>query len=322
MRPRTHPSDDGPPGWFLTALDHAPEVGAVEVEGARIATLAWGPRDAPTVVLVHGGAAHAYWWSAIAPSLTPDHRVVALDLSGHGDSDHRERYRVATWAQEILAAAASAGGRGRPTVVGHSMGGFMTIVVAANHGDALEGAIVMDAPVSRPDPESAEGRGGRMFRAPKAYPDLATAVDHFHLVPPQPCDNPWLLDHVARHSLRQQDDGTWTWKFDPRLFVDRDGPSHPSEFAPQLAKVSCRLAIVNGERSDIVDDDVRAHMSEVLAGSPAASAGVPFIEVPEARHHLLLDQPLATITALRGVLASWRPVGVWPEPVTLGPRAD
>jgi pimeloyl-ACP methyl ester carboxylesterase len=304
------------PTWFLDALAQEPERGSVEVAGVDIATLAWGPRDAPTVVLVHGGAAHARWWSAIAPALTPAHRVVALDLSGHGDSGRRERYRVDLWAEEILAAGASAGGRGRPIVVGHSMGGFMTIVVAANHGDEVEGAIVMDAPVSRPDPESVEGRGGRMFREPKTYPDLDTAVEHFHLVPPQPCDNHWLLDHVARHSLREVEDGRWTWKFDKRMFVAREGPSHPSEFAPQLAKASCRLAIVNGERSDIVDDDVRAYMTELLAGSPAATAGIPFVEVPEARHHLLLDQPLATITALRGVLASWHPVGAPPKPVT------
>ncbi len=312
----TSPAPDAP-GWFQEALAAPVEEGGVEVDGARIAWLAWGARTDPTLVLVHGGAAHARWWTALAPSLARDHRVVALDLSGHGDSDHRPAYDAQQWAEEILAVAADAGGRGRPLVVGHSMGGFVTIVLAANHGPDLAGAVVLDAPVRRPDPESEEGRGGRMFRAPKTYPDLDTAVQHFHLVPPQPCDNGWLVDHVGRQSLKETGQG-WTWKFDPRVFTARMGPSTPSQFGPQLARAGCRMAIVNGERSAIVDADVRAHMAELLSSAPAARAGVPVLDVPFAHHHLLLDQPLAVVTAIRGVVAAWQPVGQAPAEVATG----
>jgi pimeloyl-ACP methyl ester carboxylesterase len=294
------------------------EEGFVEVSGARIRWLAWGRRDDPTLVLVHGGAAHARWWLALAPSLARDHRVVALDLSGHGGSDHRDVYDAEVWAEEVLAVTAAAGGSGRPVVVGHSMGGFITIVLAARHGAALRGVIVLDAPVRRPDPESEEGRVGRMFRAPKSYPTLAEAITHFHLVPPQPCDNAWLVEHVGQQSLRETEDG-WTWCFDPRIFTARRGPSHPAEFSEELARASCRTAIVNGERSQIVDSEVRAHMAALLAGSPAATAGVPVLDVPHAHHHLLLDQPLAVVTAIRGVLAAWQPIGQAPAEVVSGP---
>src|SRR3954451_22766009 len=87
---------DGAPGWFVRALAAVPEHRCIEVAGARIRYRAWGPRDAPGVVLVHGGSAHAGWWDHIAPQL-PGHRVVALDLSGHGDSDHREAYDMRLW---------------------------------------------------------------------------------------------------------------------------------------------------------------------------------------------------------------------------------
>lgn len=303
-----------PPAWFERALAQRPEQGVTEVAGCPIHHLAWGDRDDPTLVLVHGGAAHAHWWSALAPLLAIDHRVVAVDLSGHGDSGWRNAYRSRLWVEEGLAAAAAAGGGGRPVVAGHSMGGFVTILAAATHGPDLEGAIVLDAPVQRPDPESAEGRGGRMFRAPKTYPSLDAALEHFHLVPPQPCDNLWIVDHIARHSLREVDGG-WTWKFDPRVFTAREGPRQPSDFGPELARAACRIAIVYGEQSDIVDGDVRRYTAELLAGSPAAVAGVPFVDVPEARHHVLLDQPLAVVTALRSILAAWRPVGSPPAAV-------
>lgn len=321
----TDATDPGPE-WFTAAMAEPGAPGEVTVEGAVVRYLAWGAVDAPTLVLVHGGAAHARWWSPIAPLLARDHRVLALDLSGHGDSDRREVYRAETWADEVLAVAAHGGGARPVTVAGHSMGGFVTIVAAATRGAELDGAIILDSPVLRPDPETLEaGRTGRnLFRAPKTYPTLEEGVAHFHLVPPQPRRNPWLLDQVARDSLREGPDG-WTWKFDPKLFVTRSGPRHPSEFGPELAQAACRLAIVSGERSAIVDDDVIDHMRELVAGSPAAAAGVPFVRIPDAYHHLLLDEPLATVTAIRAILATWSPVGTGPRSVQRasdGPVSD
>ena len=63
------------------------------------------------IVLVHGGAAHSRWWDHIGPLLAADRRVVAIDLSGHGDSGRRESYSFDAWAGEMLAVAADAGHR-------------------------------------------------------------------------------------------------------------------------------------------------------------------------------------------------------------------
>ena len=313
-RERTWDPDVPAPDWFARAVGTVPETSDVTVAGARVRLLAWGRRSDPTLVLVHGGAAHAHWWSPLAPLLADRFRVVALDLTGHGDSDRRDVYAVTTWADEVLAAAEALGGRGRPVVVGHSMGGFVTIATAALHGERLEGAVVIDSPVTRPDPETTEGVSGAMFRAPKTYPDVAEGVRHFHLVPPQPCANGWLVGHVAAHSLRPVDGGV-AWKFDPGVFTRRSGPDQPSDYGPLLARAACRFAVINGSDSAVVSPDTRTYMAELLADSPAAVAGVPFVEVPEAQHHVLLDQPVALVTALRAVLAAWDPVGRPPVPV-------
>jgi len=310
------------PPWFTRSLATPSEDRWVDVAGTAIHYLAWGAPGDRTLVLVHGGAAHAQWWAPLAPLLAVDgFRVLALDLSGHGDSDRREVYSIDTWAEEVLAVASDGGGSGRPVVVGHSMGGFVTIATAAVHGSALDGAVVIDAPVRRPDPETMEGVSGGMFRAPKVYPDLEEGMRHFHLVPPQPCENGWLVGHIARHSLHDVEGGV-TWKFDPGVFIRREGPNRPSEYGSLLARAACRLAIVNGADSSIVSQDMRDYMAELLAGSPAAVAGVPFIEVPEAQHHVLLDQPIAVVTALRAIFGTWRPVGAPPVPVPAMDPAD
>lgn len=285
--------DERPPTWFTRALATVPREHEIDAGGSRIHALSWGDPSLPGLVLVHGGAAHAHWWSFIAPALTRQFHVAALDLSGHGDSDRRDSYDMERWASEVLAVAGSLA-MDRPIVVGHSMGGFVAMVTAALHGPSITGTIIVDSPVRRPDPETEEAARGRSFANPKTYLTLDTAVEHFHLVPPQPCENRYIVEHIARHSLRRTDEG-WTWKFDPKVF-QRFGPRELHEY---LAEVRGRVAVLHGEHSAIVTPDVTEHMNELLGRN------APFVEIPEAHHHVLLDQPLALIAALRALLAEW-----------------
>ena len=103
-------------------------------------------------MIVHGGAAHAHWWTHVAAPYSREFRVVAIDLSGHGDSAHRDAYSLEQWSDEVMAVAADAGIEGPPIIVGHSMGGFVTIATAARYSDQLAGVIVVDSPVAEPDP--------------------------------------------------------------------------------------------------------------------------------------------------------------------------
>jgi pimeloyl-ACP methyl ester carboxylesterase len=244
-------------------------------------------------VFVHGGAAHAHWWSFLAPFFTHRWRAVALDLTGHGDSGRREHYSHETWASEVMAVVEHAGFPGPPVVIGHSLGGLVAIQTAYSHCDALAGAVVVDSPVRRPDPESEAGARGRAFRSPGTYPDLETAMRRFRLVPDQPCDNRFIVDHVARHSLRETSEG-WTWKFDPHLFAHT-----MVSMRDQLAGIGCRFALLRGEHSVVVPPDTAAYMYELLGRA------APVISIPEARHHLTLDQPLAFVAALRTLMSDW-----------------
>jgi len=281
------------PRWADTALDTPYEQYSVDVQGASINVLDWGEAGQPGILFVHGGAAHAHWWSHIAPQFVRWYHPIAIDLSGHGDSGRRSDYSHDMWAREIVAVCERVGFPGPPVVVGHSLGGITTIQTAATYGGSLAGAVIVDSPVRSPDPESEEGRGGRAFRSPGVYPSLDEAVEHFHLIPPQPDPAPWVKDHVARHSLRLVD-GEWTWKFDPNLFAHTLVPMNE-----QLSSVKCRVALLRGEQSVVVPDDTAAYMYELMGRVS------PVISIPEAHHHLILDQPLPFVAALRALLADW-----------------
>ena len=125
------------PAWFAAAIKAPGTEGTVEVNGTDIHYLEWGDRAKPGVVLVHGGSAHAHWWAHLAPMLAERYHPVALDLSGHGDSGRREEYSFELWAEELMAICVACGIDDPPVLVGHSMGGLVSIVAAALHGDRL-----------------------------------------------------------------------------------------------------------------------------------------------------------------------------------------
>lgn len=288
-------SDDAP-GWFRRAL-HTPFFDEhVDVDGTRIHYLAWGEPGRRGIVFVHGGAAHAHWWTHIAAPFSREFRVVALDLSGHGDSDRREAYSLERWADEVMAVADDAGIDGPPVVVGHSMGGFVSIATAAVHSDRLAGVIVLDSPVAEPDHEVGAAQAGAAFGVPKVYPSPEEALARFRTIPPQAHYEPYVMHHVARRSLRAVEGG-WSWKFDHDLFSAFTS-SIRAVALPYLPRVSCRFALLRAEHG-LVTPDIGQSMYERL-GRVA-----PVVELPEAGHHGMLDQPLVLITAIRTLLADW-----------------
>jgi pimeloyl-ACP methyl ester carboxylesterase len=284
------------PEWFRRALAVPYTHAAVEVAGTPIHHLAWGEPDRRGLVFVHGGGAHAHWWTHIAATFARDLRVVAVDLSGHGDSGHRDTYDIEQWADEVMVVAREAGIVGKPVVIGHSMGGFVTIATAALHAEELAGVVVCDSPVTEPDPEVESYRLKEAFGNPRTYTSVDDALARFRTVPPQDHYLDYVMDHVGRQSLRAVDGG-FQWKFDPRVFEQFAGGMRGIA-RPYLGEVRCRLALLRSEHG-LVTEDIGAAMYDAL-GRVA-----PVIELPEAGHHAMLDQPLLLLTALRSLLADW-----------------
>jgi pimeloyl-ACP methyl ester carboxylesterase len=283
------------PEWFQRTLACEPERSLVRIGGANIELLGWGERSRPGLLFLHGHAAHADVWRFIAPFFAGYCRVGALSWSGMGGSDWRADYHVDQWVEELVEGAAVLGlfdADVAPAVVAHSAGAKPAVINAARHGNRFSGLIVADSGVSLPPPPPARRDTDRR-RSHRIYPTLQEALSRFRFGPVQPCENLYIADRIARDSLKPVDGG-WTWRFDPGLW-----PWAASEEAwDALAHPKCPLAFVVGQRSAVVARSATAVRSQ-------APRGTPYIVLPEAHHHLMVDQPLAFVATLKAMLAGW-----------------
>ena len=290
--------------WWTRALRHQTTGHRVLVDGATVHYRVWHGECADELVLllVHGYRGHSHWWDWIAPALAGRFRVAALDLAGMGESTARALYTPASFATDVLGVLEDLGTRSA-TVIGHSYGGLAVLgaceiksgrAAAATVARRIGRAIILDSRIRfldrDPQPESPRA-------APyKVYPSYEAIRSRYRLIPDQPVTCEPLFEHIARHSIRETADG-WRWAFDPQL-----------PFAPHVADGRALL-----QRVDVPVDFVFGELSAVVDCERAAAtvAALPLgrgpIGIPQAHHHLMLDQPVALIATLRALLLAGDP---------------
>jgi pimeloyl-ACP methyl ester carboxylesterase len=283
------------PEWLTEPLSKPARQSATLVDGCPIAIYEWGSLGDRPIVLLHGGAGHARWWSHIGPYLADDHHVITFDWSGHGDSGWREPddYTREQWCRELFGVIESAQLRERPLVFGHSMGGLNLITAAHERGDDLAGMVILDAAVRTPE-QVRDMRPGAVFRNPATYASKEIAQKRYRLVPPQPNGDPALMEYISATSLREVADG-WTWKFDPGAFkVPKSTPIHQ-----QVGELNCPSMLVRCEKSWVLDEASYALMRTMC------DPQMRHVQMPHAHHHMMIDNPVGTVDVMRTIAALW-----------------
>lgn len=138
----------------------------IEVNGLRLAVMHWGPSDGPPVLCLHGWLDNAHSYLPLSRQL-PEHRLVALELPGHGRSQHRPPgagYHQLDWILTVVAAA-DVLGFDRFSLLGHSMGAGIAALTAGTCPERIERLVLL------------EGTGGRSHTPEQMPEDLATYLD-------------------------------------------------------------------------------------------------------------------------------------------------
>lgn len=233
----------------------------------RLHCVDWGNESAPLVVLLHGGRDHCRSWDWIARELSDRYHIVAPDLRGHGDS---EWLRGAPYTDvdyfcdldQLLDLLLRETAQLPVRLVGHSLGGTIALRYASVYPERVARVVsiegwapppfvprdLLEAPLHARLARWAEEVRAASGRTPRCYASLEDAEKRMRE------ENPNLSAELARHltvhgTRRNDEDGTYTWKFDPylRLFgPQRIGQAESREL---WRRIHCPVLLLRGTES-------------------------------------------------------------------------
>ena len=280
------------PPWFSKYLSHQPTVACFETEDTCINYRHWSNTNKPGLLFVHGHAAHARWWDFIAPAFRDSHNVAAIDLSGSGDSHHRSTYSARLFAREIIGCIETTGMH-TATVVGHSFGGTITRTAAYLYPNQISAIILVDSSIPtreklhRPPPKP---RGKKRY-----YQSVPEAIKRFRLRPPQPRPKDFIFNYVAEHSLKKTEKG-YCFKYDSAIFSKMLAAENFPVATDMIINMTLPVGLIYGKLSRFFPPAIVETLSTLVP--PELSFGIP-----QAHHHVFLDQPVKFIENLKSLLS-------------------
>jgi pimeloyl-ACP methyl ester carboxylesterase len=274
----------------------------------RLHYVDWGNESAPPLLLVHGNRDHCRNWDWIAESLRGDYHVIAPDLRGHGDSQWviGGTYPLVDYVYDI-AQLIHQKQLAPLTVIGHSLGGSISMQYAGMNPDAVKKLVSIEGfgpPKAWIAARGNRGAAQRMQewvlqlrdlagRVPRKYPNLEEAVQRMREA------NSFLSEEQARHltihGMSQNEDGTYSWKFDNYVRAHSPYVFNESEMAELWGNIACPTLLIRGKQS--------------WAGDPAKDGRAAYLKqaevvaIDEAGHWVHHDQLSQVLAAIRGFLA-------------------
>ena len=222
----------------------------------------WGNAEAPPLILQHGGRDHCRSWDWVAEELRHDWHIICPDLRGHGDSGWNETgtyntmgyvYDLAQLIHQLKLAPV--------TIVAHSLGGNIATRYTGLYPDNVRKLVSIEG--LGPSPKHLEERlktpidghwrnwidkkREASSRSIRKYPDFEAALDRMHDA------NSYLnreqAEHLTRHAIIHNEDGTYSWKFDPHLHAWPPDDVTQEDQRHLWARITCPIKLVYGADS-------------------------------------------------------------------------
>ena len=275
----------------------------------RLHYVDWGNSGAPPLLLLHGGQDHCRNWDWVAERLRHDWHIIAPDLRGHGDSEWSQgaNYSMQAYIYD-LAQLIHQQKLAPLTIVAHSLGGNIALRytgiypenvarIVAIEGLGLSPKLLAERaakPVAERMREWVDKQRGLAGRTSKRYATLDEAFARMqeankHLSPEQ-------ARHLTRYGVSQNEDGTYSWKFDNHLRVWPPVDIATEDVHALWANITCPVLLCYGRESwasNPLEDGRAAHFRDAEV--------VMFDKAGHWVHHDQLDRFLDVTQAfLRG----------------------
>ena len=270
-------------------LENEPTDHEVTLHGMKFHYLEWGDASKPLIVMLHGGSQQAHSWDFVSLPLSENYHILALDQRGHGDSAWASDGDYSTEGHQTdIDAFVSDLGLNGFHLIGHSMGGRNSYVWASRNSEKLSSLTIVDT-----GPE-AQHRGRNRIQNFRELPDELDSFEDFaSRVQEYTGRTREQTLGALKYSIREREDGKWTWKYDKLLRTP--GHQTPQLSTEQLweavAKINCPTLVVRGGDSDIFANETMEKMSEVI---PNCST----VTVPNAGHLVAGDNPTDFLAAV------------------------
>jgi pimeloyl-ACP methyl ester carboxylesterase len=228
----------------------------------RLHYVDWGNDEAPPLVLVHGGRDHCRNWDWVAQRLCQDWHVLAPDLRGHGDSEWvmGANYGMIDYVYD-LAQLVHQKKLAPVTIIGHSLGGAISLSYTGIHPEnvakvvAIEGlgpppAFIAERAKMQIHERMTEWIGSMRAlagRTPRKYASIDEALARMQTENPRLA--PSQARHLTVHGVNQNEDGTYSWKFDNYVRAFSPYSFNTADARALWRRITCPTLLVRGMES-------------------------------------------------------------------------
>jgi pimeloyl-ACP methyl ester carboxylesterase len=238
----------------------------------------------PTLVLVHGWAFDHHVWDGQAQSLAAGHRVVTLDLAGHGESGgSRRAWTMAAFGEDVKAVVEAVGAK-QVVLVGHSMGGPVVLEAARRMPERVKGIVLVDTLLNVEEGTPAADIDDM---AKQLQADYKTTIIRF--------TNNYLFAPATPPAVRERVLAAAT-SMNPEVSIAVLRATWSYEPLAALGEIKARVRAVNADKYPTNVEANRRHMPGYEAILVPGSGHYPMLEDPE-RFGPALDRALGQVLA-------------------------
>lgn len=267
-----------------------------DVNGLRLHYTDWNPDGDQTILMLHGLNVQLHTWDPLANELMRDHRVICLDLRGHGESDwSREGYWTEQFVSDVHGLLRAVGAV-PCALVGHSLGARIAIAYAGEHPDDVTHLMLSD---TGPETPASTAKDVGNFIAgtndTRGFRSEEEALEHYREAHPE--WQPIFHDLHARHQVRENWAGKLVLRSDPDMYwIMRGAGLKEVPYLWDMAgKITAPTLVMRGVTSPFFNDDILERMQAVIERVEVATF--------ETGHYIPREDPDGFVEAIRAFLA-------------------
>lgn len=292
----------------MSSPSHGPASYTYISQRLRLHYVDWGNPEGPPLLMVHGGRDHCRNWDWMAARLRDRYHIIAPDLRGHGDSQWQVGasytmvdyvYDIAQLVRQLKVAPVA--------IVAHSLGAGVALQYAGSFPDEVSKLVAIEAwgpppfwfesrrkkPPTERMQKWVEHLRGLAGRLPRRYASLDECIARMREA------NPHLsaeqAHHLTVHGVAQNEDGSYSWKFDNYVRTDNPYFWPEQEMYALWKNISCPVQLIRGTESWTGDP--------TADGRTAQFQDVQSVDIDAAGHWVHHDQFEQVMTAVEGFLA-------------------